>query len=74
MRLRRLPLKGAHPAAWQSQFRGCPGLGGAGFMRCGLRAADMASVQSGRWAVLRRLDGPVPVHRLTARRRLRALV
>jgi len=26
MRLRRLPLKGAHPAAWQSQFRGCPGI------------------------------------------------
>ena len=21
------PLKGAHPAAWQSQFRGCPGMG-----------------------------------------------
>jgi len=25
MRLRRLPLKGAHPVAWQSQFHGCPG-------------------------------------------------
>ena len=22
----RSPLAGAHPAAWQSQFRGCPGM------------------------------------------------
>ncbi len=71
MRLRRLPLKGAHPAAWQSQFRGCPGLD---LMRCGWRESEMAAAYSGRCAPLRRLAGPLPVHRLTARRRLRALV
>ncbi len=34
MRLRRLPLKGAHPAARQSQFRGCPAASRAGFIAC----------------------------------------
>ena len=45
MRLRRFPLKGAHPVAWQSQFHGCTG----GGTRVSRGVFDHPEYPSGLW-------------------------